>query len=431
MQSASSAVGYYLGGVLLPSADPYFWTVPGATPYMDQGLLSFDEKSTTFSNYSTTGLNYFGTAAEGYLALIESLGSKGVLIAFGGYSNKFGTAMNVTDDQLVEHPFFNQNLSSISVYDIGTKAWYHQQATGETPRFRYSGCSVLVSAPDKSSHSIYVFGGWGGTFERSDGDVYVLSIPSFRWIRVNSESNVRSRHKCSLIGNNTMMAVGGITPLFDFPLPIWTPQGCDNTSTFAQGLGMFSLNDHSWSTGWDPEAGAAPYRIHPSISTVIGGTSSGGATLKSPSGGFSDKALGQILEASPAVSNQSSNSTDPPNPVGMTAAGSVKRRLGPAAIAGIVIAAVVVLAMLSALAIFILRRHKSGKPSRCNFTELSGQNYRRELGDSEETMVGVPQMFRSELDDGSEKVSELHPIKITEKPLPLPPKQVFLELHSD
>ena len=37
-QISSSPIAYYLSGVKEPASDLHIWTLPGATPYMDQGL---------------------------------------------------------------------------------------------------------------------------------------------------------------------------------------------------------------------------------------------------------------------------------------------------------------------------------------------------------------------------------------------------------
>ncbi len=397
-QSSSNPVAYYLSGVKEPASDPYFWTLPGATPYMDQGLLAFEEGSLAFQNYSTSGLNEYGTVGAGFMALIESIGSHGVLVAFGGISNVPGRPMNVTDEY---DPSVQWNLSSVSVYDIGGQAWYQQNTTGDIPRWRYSGCSVVVSAPDQSSHSIYVFGGWGNTFGGSDGGVYVLSVPSFRWIRVNQESNERSRHQCSLVGNNTMLVVGGITPNYNYPQPTWDASGCDTTSMFAQGLGMFSLNNHSWFANYDPVAAAVPYQIHPNISAVIGGTTTGGATTMAPEGGFSQKALGVLLTGNENVetmkasgSSTSSSTTTPKN----------KNALSVGSIAGIIGSCVfgLLLGLVLCVVLFVRRRQNSAHD---NAAEMSGQ------------------ITRFELSDEKDKVFELGATVVLEKPLPRTPDE--------
>ena len=406
-QTSSNSVSYYLGGVKEPSSDPYFWTLPGATPYMDQGLLAFEGGSLTIQNYSTSGLNQYGTVGAGFMALIESIGPKGVLVAFGGISNTPGKPMNLTDDY---DSSVQWNLSTVSVYDIGGQVWYQQITTGDTPRWRYSGCSVVVSAPDQSSHSIYVFGGWGNSFGGSDGGVYVLSIPSFRWIRVNAESNQRLRHRCSLVGKNTMLVVGGNTPSYNVPHP-YDNSSCDTSTMFAQGLGMFSLNNHSWSTNYDPVAAATPYQVHPNISAVIGGKASGGANINAPAGGFSQKALGVLLTGNPIVEttevSTTSTSNNTANPVPPA---KPKASLSGGSLAGIIGSCVfgLLLGLSLVLAIFIRRRQKA---ERYEAAEMSGQVSRFEMS-HEKDMV---------------KVFELATPSVMEKPLPATPDEAGIK----
>lgn len=45
-------------------------------------------------------------------------------------------------------------MDKISIYDIANDVWYTQQATGDIPTWRMSGCSVVAAAPDKSSFSM-------------------------------------------------------------------------------------------------------------------------------------------------------------------------------------------------------------------------------------------------------------------------------------
>ncbi|KAL8993695.1 MAG: hypothetical protein Q9188_007262 [Gyalolechia gomerana] len=206
-------------------------------------------------------------------------------------------------------------MENISVYDVAHERWYQQEATGDVPSKRAKGCSIVVSAEDKSSYSIYLFGGsgvkWSG---ENDGNVYVLSIPSFKWIRVTGDTDLRWRHQCHLIGNNHMLVVGGQTP-GDVEILDLNLSGCDNNPKFSQGLGIFSLNDHVWSTFYDPVNGAAPYQVHPSISRVIGGNTSGGAVKRQPDKGFSSELLRDLL----GVERQNSSGAGLPAPPSATA----------------------------------------------------------------------------------------------------------------
>ncbi|KAL8679382.1 MAG: hypothetical protein Q9224_007040 [Gallowayella concinna] len=96
------------------------------------------------------------------------------------------------------------------------------------------------------------------------------------------------------MGNHHMLVVGGTKPYGTS----FQPQGlvgCDSDPKFNQGLGMFSLNSHTWTTSYDPVVGAAPYRVHESISRVIGGDATGGATKQQPDVGFSSDALRNLM----------------------------------------------------------------------------------------------------------------------------------------
>ena len=365
LQSSAMKVGYYIGGAISPKSDPSFNALPNATPYMVQGLITMVEQTMLLENSSTTAMNSDGTAAGGFVALIESLGSRGVIVTFGGFTNVPGKPMSLIDNDLV-NTSLPWSLENVSVYDLGTQTWYQQTATGDVPPWRYNGCSVVVSAPDQSSHSIYVFGGWGNSFGGSDGNVYVLSIPSFRWIRVNEDSDRRVRHHCGLVGNHTMLVVGGIQPNGeDIQPPDAT--GCDTSTMFAHGLGMFSMSNHTWNTSYDPSAGSAAYQVHSSITNVIGGNENGSATLQSPLGGFSQQALGTLLRAHPGLSNTSTPSATPTH-------GNVSPILGRegltnGTIAGIALA-VISFSLVLTLVLYLLRlchrrrRHERPRISR-------------------------------------------------------------------
>ena len=357
-QSSTTSVGYYLGGAVTPQCNPSFLAETNSVPYMIEGLLTFNEGSATLKNSSTSQMNPDGTIAEGYLALIESLGSQGILITFGGFTDIAGAPFNLENSNLAD-PSFQLPLANVSIYDIGNETWYQQAATGDIPPWRYMGCSVLVSAPDHSSHSIYVFGGWGNSSRWSDGNVYVLSIPSFRWIRVNEDSDRRSRHSCNLLGNHSMLVVGGVRAVGEQVLPL-DATGCDASPMYAQGLGIFSLNNHTWATNYDPSDGAARYEIHPSISNVIGGNENGSAVLQTPAGGFSQLALGTLLGAHQGHIDPITVS---PNTKQTPSAGT-KHLIG-GVIAGTVIAGMGGLAFILTLLLVLLRRrylrlHPSG-----------------------------------------------------------------------
>ncbi len=286
-----------------------------------------------------------------------------------------GKPTNFRFDDL-EDSGIQSSMQNITVYDIATQSWYSQKATGDVPSWRYNGCSVVVSAADGSSHSIYLFGGWGPLLASNAGTVYVLSIPSFIWIRVTVEETQRYRHKCHLMGKNHMLVVGGINPNFnDGRGPIDFHAGvdkCDNNATFSQGLGIFSLNNHTWTTDYDPVIGAAPYRVHPSISKVIGGNTTGGATKLLPDNGFSSDALRDLL----SVARQGATGAAPSPPANSTLKStpasppSSRHSLSTGAIAGIAVS-LTIFAVFGFGLLWFLRVRGRRKDSKANLIRAS------------------------------------------------------------
>lgn len=190
---------------------------------------------------------------------------------------------------------------------------------------------------------------------------------------MTSDSEQRQRHKCHLLGGHTMLVVGGIQPNNDRIQPN-DLSGCDSSSTFAQGLGIFSLSDHSWKTNYDPGDGASAYQVHSSIFNIIGGNASGGAVTKEPSGGFSDQTLRSLLTTDNGPNTTSPGAGTSPSPSSKPSSNSAThKKLSGGAIAGVVIGAIVLLCCLFGLAIFMIsqrRRRANRNPSSPTSTPL-------------------------------------------------------------
>jgi len=114
----------------------------------------------------------------------------------------------------------------------------------------------------------YVFGGVESAMAESDGNVYVLSLPSFRWIRISDGSQARIKLKCQLLGKHTMLTVGGTVPV-DGRVYEPEPADCDS-GQFANGLGIFDLRTHAWLTRYNA-TDDGDYLVSSRISDVIGG----------------------------------------------------------------------------------------------------------------------------------------------------------------
>lgn len=46
------------------------------------------------------------------------------------------------------------SMEFVRVYDIANRKWYTQQTTGDIPRWRMAGCTVVVASDDLSSYSM-------------------------------------------------------------------------------------------------------------------------------------------------------------------------------------------------------------------------------------------------------------------------------------
>ena len=154
-------------------------------------------------------------------------------------------------------------MQTVPVYDVQGQNWYMQNTSGDTPPQLTEFCSVVASATDGSSHNIYIYGGYDGlddTDAPSD-DVYVLSIPSFTWIKVynGTASHGRRSHKCAQVYPDQMFVVGGQS------------QQTDAYTCLGGGvIQIFNLNTLQWQTSYDPSVWSA-YKVPDIVTAKIGG----------------------------------------------------------------------------------------------------------------------------------------------------------------
>ncbi|RDW58120.1 kelch repeat protein [Coleophoma cylindrospora] len=223
---------------------------------------------------------------------------QGILVAVGGvinpsYANinQTNNAANAAASQRISPTF----MSTVSVYDIAKQTWYEQPTSGGGPGALTQGCTVLASAQDGSSHNIYWYGGFNGldaTSEFSD-DVWILSIPSFMWMKVYSGSKTHGRagHRCAKPYPDQMIVVGGYPSLAGRKL------NC--VEGFIQ---VFNLSNSEWIDAYNP-AVWSNYTVPSMISAMIGGSGTGNATQTAPTPtGFSNPDLSTIFAAPYATS---------------------------------------------------------------------------------------------------------------------------------
>lgn len=95
----------------------------------------------------------------------------------------------------------------------------------------------------------FVYGGWTGSFSAIDNadsqNVYILTLPAFRWIRVSASTAPRAGSNCEVV-NSQMISVGG-----------WDPTGTasySNVDPWPYGVGVFDLTSLSWGSGFNSSA---------------------------------------------------------------------------------------------------------------------------------------------------------------------------------
>ncbi|KAI5780386.1 hypothetical protein EDC01DRAFT_633262 [Geopyxis carbonaria] len=187
---------------------------------------------------------------------------KGVLISLGG---------KAAGDLLIRPKM-------VFVFDIDSKKWYSQEATGDAPASLISATAVAVSAQDDSSHTIYLSNANG---------ISALSVPSFTWYNVQPlESNApiyRESPSLNIAGNRQMIMYGGQNGGN-------TGRECDINP-----VSVFDMTDLIWTASFIADADA--YEVPDLITRTIGGNGKGGAKMKAPMNGWADKQLGSLFKS--------------------------------------------------------------------------------------------------------------------------------------
>lgn len=163
-------------------------------------------------------------------------------------------------------------MDEIQIYDVGNERWYSQKATGNVPGSRRRFCAGAGTAPDSSSYNIYLYGG-RGFGNNTDGydDVYVLSLPSFRWFQLwpdGVKSGERPHYdlSCNVVNESIMIVMGGIFPT--------DPEAkiCDAPSDAGGHFLHLGKTGHATKDYWGPyEPDRKGYTVPPDIYESIGG----------------------------------------------------------------------------------------------------------------------------------------------------------------
>lgn len=238
---------------------------------------STDVKQPTLSNISVPlqmGNANFGPRMNGALVHVP-VGKQGVLLSLGGQITVNKTPYGV---RIPGASGGNNNipLTFVDIYDNESGFWFRQETFSLYDGFpigRSDICAVVVPANDSSSYQIYMISGMDNYATHVTlGEIWVLSVPSFKWFLMNTLPEGFYGHSCHVVGEN-LVQIGGMetSPLGDVP-----------TCSPHMPATVYSLVTQNYTAKFDA-AGAKRLAPVPSkVVKAIGGTASGGAAITNP-----------------------------------------------------------------------------------------------------------------------------------------------------
>lgn len=195
-------------------------------------------------------------------------GKAGIYVSVGGYTPLSPPAPT--------GPFLGPlvDMKLTSVYDIAASEWSTITAEGDIPPPRQGACSAVAAAADYSSFQLHMYGGETDQGETLD-DLYILTIPAFRWIKIQSKSSPdsdrtanqgRYASMCASYQDRQMIVLGG--------------RNADKYSDFRCNpqypmLKLLDTSTFEWQTQYPLKN--TTYEVPKVVTDVIGGGPRGGA----------------------------------------------------------------------------------------------------------------------------------------------------------
>ena len=297
------------------------------------GMMVIDLEHHTAKNISIAGMEDPQPRLGGGLQYVPGIGESGLLVALGG--KVFDGLQPVTSrsqGRLL-------NFENVDVFDLASYSpaktngtWYTQSTSGDVPPARIDSCTVLASPPDNSSQNIFMYRGCNPTRNntRYYDDMYVLSLPSFTWIKIFEGESPRYGHTCHLAAGRQLLTIGGSTQHGNIT---------DSCDWETESVGIMDLTSTTWGSVFS--AGYRPYELSNALIDKLGGTAQGNATLREPAKGWTSDRFKAIMGTSRIYSNLN-GTLEVTSPVTKTSGMSSKTRI--AIIASTTVVGVLVIA---------------------------------------------------------------------------------------
>ena len=302
----SENLGFYFGGFYNANGTAYDYFKPPTDKSTWFITVTMDDLGHAQWNKAPLGEDTPWRAEAGLVWVPAS--THGVLIAIGGVVKPADLNAEVSSDNTTQSMTF---LTEFPVYDIGTSKWHLQALNPNsqvppTPLAQF--CTVVATdQTDASHHEIFVYGGWDSNLGDAQGDVWILSVPSFTWIKAEPTGRagaIRTGHVCVQPYPDQMIVIGGTAP-FETP-PAW-----NNT------VDVFNLNTLEWTGTYDPEV-YANYTPHANVLNVVKATPTASGMSTQVAGWFAATYTGNIRSFGPykaeVTSTPSSTSSHSPIP---------------------------------------------------------------------------------------------------------------------
>jgi hypothetical protein len=260
----SESLGFYFSGYTAPDGSQIS---SGETLVAAESFIQVDMSSSQEAAWSTltwpTGVKPRANAQLVWLPV----SSQGVLIVIGGVVDSTQLAYGAYDnasqtaDSLSTSPIF---MTSLPVYDIGSQKWFVQNTSGHAPGQLTGFCSVVAEAAGSSTSEIFIYGGYDGLNGSAQGDVWVLSIPSFTWVHAYPGTDylhARNFHVCVKPYPDQMFVIGGQSI------------GQSPDAPCVHGIiDVFNLSNVTWLESYDPLV-YADYSIPSVVANSVSATS--------------------------------------------------------------------------------------------------------------------------------------------------------------
>jgi hypothetical protein len=302
-EAPDQGLAFYLNGRTDDGSAPSTSNDGDSQTLLD-GMHVIDMLQQTEKTLSVTGMNDNQPRVGGALQYVPGLGTDGVLVGLGGRVFDGKPTVSLRDEGRL------LGFDSVDVFDIssyletsqsnGNGTWYSQRTSGSLPQPRIDFCTIITSASDNSSHNIWVYGGRDPNSINGPAffdETYVLSLPSFHWIKIHQGNKPRWGHTCHLAGGNQMITVGGHNEFENI---------CDWHTT---GVGVLDLYRGIWGSMF--QARGNDKGLNFKIVNDIGGSSWGDAVKREPEKGWSSKELGNIMNKTRLYDNFSGTITVP------------------------------------------------------------------------------------------------------------------------